>query len=237
AELRDRLEPDPSRRQQPLQPSRPRLGRAIVDRAHRLPRQLHGAHGAGRRRPPRPSHREARPAPSRLTLPRGHATPLARGVPPGCGAALRAHLELRERPRARALDRGRTRVALAHTLTGEPWCSTSRHRAPSSTNTFVAATREPESSAVSAAPPSSGEPWAWRMFSSRVTHAVAPHTTTCSSVRTNWMKLVLRKIASQEPATFCQPRSVGHPGCVTTTRSERSHTSAITSRSHASKAA
>ena len=37
-----------------------RLGRALVARAHRQPRQLHGPHGAGRRRPARPDHRGAR---------------------------------------------------------------------------------------------------------------------------------------------------------------------------------
>ena len=53
AELRRRAAPDPPRRQQPLQPRGRRLGRAGVDRAHRQPRQLHGPHGAGPRRPPR----------------------------------------------------------------------------------------------------------------------------------------------------------------------------------------
>ena len=48
AGLRRRAAPDPPRRQQPLQPRGRRLGRAGVDRAHRLPRQLHDPHGAGR---------------------------------------------------------------------------------------------------------------------------------------------------------------------------------------------
>ena len=75
------------------------------------------------------------------------------------------------------------------------------------------------------------------MFSSHVTHAVCRTTCTTSSVSTNWMNAVLAKIASHEPATRAQPCSVGQPGCVTVTRSERSQTSAIASRSRASNAA
>ena len=75
------------------------------------------------------------------------------------------------------------------------------------------------------------------MFSSQVTQAVEPETCTTSSVSTNWMKAVLAKIASHDPATRAQPRNVGHPGWVTALRSERSQTSAIRSRSRASNAA
>ena len=56
--------------------------------------------------------------------------------------------------------------------TGEPWWSTIRQRPSSCTNTFVAATRPPCSSATSS-PPSRELPDC-RMFSSHVTHAVAP---------------------------------------------------------------
>ncbi len=51
--LRHRQASDPPRRQQPLQPRHRRLGRAVVARAHRLPRQLHDPDGAGTRRPAR----------------------------------------------------------------------------------------------------------------------------------------------------------------------------------------
>ena len=61
-ELRGVAAPHPPRRQQPLQPRRRGLGRALMGRAHRLPRELHGADGAGARRSPRPGHRGARPA-------------------------------------------------------------------------------------------------------------------------------------------------------------------------------
>jgi hypothetical protein len=109
-------------------------------------------------------------------------------------------------------------------------------RVPSCTKMFVTAAREPERFALSAID-SPLAPVACRMFSSAVTHAVEPATVHCSSVITNWMKFVLRKIDAHDSETSDHPRSIGHPGCVTTTRSECSHTPAIRSTSHASSAA
>jgi hypothetical protein len=43
------------------------------------------------------------------------------------------------------------------------------------------------------------------MFSSSVIHAVSPTITTCTSVSTNWMYAVLRKMASHDVATFAYP--------------------------------
>ena len=50
----------------------------VVARAHRLPRELHGPHGAGPRRPPRPDHRGPPPAAPRLALRARHAAAVAR---------------------------------------------------------------------------------------------------------------------------------------------------------------
>ena len=54
---------------------------------------------------PDPTHRGAAPAAPRRALRARHAAALARRVPPRHRAALRAHLQLRERPRPRRLDR------------------------------------------------------------------------------------------------------------------------------------
>ena len=84
-----------------------RLGRALVARAHRQPRQLHGPHGAGADGLPDPSTEV------RVPLHRGSRfvvdTQRLWHVVCHTGAEPRyaLDLELRERPRARSLDRRR----------------------------------------------------------------------------------------------------------------------------------
>ena len=69
---------DPPRRQQPLQPRRRGLGRALVAGADRQPRQLHAADGQRPRRPARP--RRPRSACRCTAVPASSSTPSACGT-------------------------------------------------------------------------------------------------------------------------------------------------------------
>ena len=69
---------DPSRRQQPLQPRRRGLGRAVVAGADGQPRQLHAADGQRSRRAARPVDRGPAAAAPRRPLRRRHPAPVAR---------------------------------------------------------------------------------------------------------------------------------------------------------------
>ena len=77
------------------------------------------------------------------------------------------------------------------------------------------------------------------MFSTQVTTAMSASTVVCTSVRTNWMNVVLAMIAAHERRTRSRPRTASQPGWMHTTSSGRSssQTAAIRSRSPASKAA
>src|SRR5947207_96086 len=100
---------------------------------------------------------------------------------------------------AHRCDRLEQDHALAHHLvdplveaTGEPWCTTIRHRSPSKTKTLSAATVPPMRSPM--------------RFSSTLIHATSPSTLTDSFVRMNCSGLSARNRANHEPDTAPHPR-------------------------------
>ena len=104
---------DPPRRQQPLQPRRRGLGRAVVAGADRQPRQLHAADGQRPRRPARPGR--PRCACRCTAAPASSSTPSACGTSsciPATAARYALITSFESGPGARRLDRRRAGAGL-----------------------------------------------------------------------------------------------------------------------------